>query len=216
MLRLSLALKAGFRPDQPRVPGGQLDGGQWIRVPGYAQVHRVSRRRAGGNQIRIAGQWHPMTPAQQARLAQSSGAVSAAMREVRTLDPTWKPPAQAYSTVEGLISANRAIELGARFRILQLQGTRAETGPYAREWIPAPSTNRRLTRAEQQEIDRIGRMWGCHRCGSLSSRTKSGSFIGDNQVPKSIGNPTRIYPHCAQCSASQGGLVRRSLRRKYK
>ena len=28
--------KAGFRPDQPRVPRGNADGGQWTRVPGWA------------------------------------------------------------------------------------------------------------------------------------------------------------------------------------
>lgn len=213
MLRVSVALKAGFRPDQPRVPGGQPDGGQWARVPGYAQVHPVSRRRAGGGQIRIGGRWHPVTPAQEARLAQSYNAMRSALRDVRELDPNWKPPAQAYSTVEGLISANRSIELGARFRIFELLGNRAEPGPYAREWIPAPPTNRRLSRAEQREVDRLGRKLGCHRCGSTNPGTRGGSFIGDHQVPKSMGTPTRIYPHCFKCSASQGGLLRDYLRR---
>lgn len=213
VLRLSVALKAGFRPDQPRVPGGRPDGGQWVHVPGYAQVHPVSRRRAGGGQIRIGSRWQAITPAQEARLAQSYGAMRRALRDVREVDPNWKPPAQAYSTVEGLISANRSIEREARFRIFELLGTRAEPGPYAREWIPAPPTNRRLTRSERLEIDRIGKRWGCHRCGSTNPGTKGGSFIGDHQMPKSIGTPTRIYPHCANCSASQGGLLRYYLRR---
>lgn len=207
MFRLSLALKAGFHPDQPRVPQGRPDGGQWIRVPGYAQIHRVSRRRASGGQIRIGGRSHPITPAQEAQLAQSYGAMRSALREVRELDPAWRPPAQAYSSVEGLVSANRAIELEARFRIFQLLGTRAEMGFHAREWITAPPTNRRLHRSEQRELDNIGRKRGCHRCGSTNPGTKGGSFIGDHQVPKSMGAPTRIYPHCARCSASQGGLI---------
>lgn len=207
MLRLSVAFKAGFRPDQPRLPQGRPDGGRWTRVPGYAQIHQVSRRRAGGNQVRIGGRSHPVTPAQEALLAQSYGAMRRALRDVREVDPNWKPPAQAYSTVDGLISANRAVEMEARFRIFQLLGTRAELGSYAREWIPAPSTNRRLNQSEQQEIDRIGRKWGCHRCGSTDPKNPSGSFIGDHQVPKSMGTPTRIYPHCASCSASQGGLL---------
>ncbi|MEO3389237.1 hypothetical protein [Mesorhizobium sp. CAU 1741] len=214
MLRLSVALKAGFRPGQPRIPSGQPDGGQWTRVPGYAQIHQISRRRAGRGQIRIGGRWQAITPAQEVRLALSQNAVRRALREVRELDPNWKPPAQAYSTVEGLISANRAIELEARFRLFQLLGTRAEPGPYAGEWIPAPPTNRSLNRSERQEIDRIGRRWGCHRCGSMNPGTKSGSFIGDHQVPKSMGRPTRIYPHCAKCSASQGGLIG-AYRRRY-
>lgn len=211
VLRLSVFLKAGFRPDQPRVPGGRPDGGQWTRVPGYAQVHQVARRRAGGGQVRIGGRWRPITPVQEARLAQSYGAMRRALRDVRKLDPNWKPPAQAYSTVEGLISANRGIELEARFRLFELMGTRAEPGPYAREWMPAPPTNRRLSRSEQREVDRLGKKWGCHRCGSMEPRNPSGSFIGDHQVPKSMGTPTRIYPHCAICSASQGGLLRKYL-----
>lgn len=104
-------------------------------------------------------------------------------------------------------SANRAIELEARFRIFQLLGTRAELGLHAREWIPAPPTNRRLHRSEQRELDNIGGNGGCRRCGSTNPGTRGGSFIGDHQVPRSMGAPTRIYPHCARCSASQGGLL---------
>ena len=207
ILRLSVVLKAGFRPDQPRVPRGQPDGGQWMRLPGYGQVQQVARRRSGGGQIRIGGRRHPITPAQEVRLAQAYNAMRRALRDVGEVDPNWKPPAQAYSTVEGLISANRSIELEARFRLFQLLGTRAEPGPYAREWVPAPATNRRLDRSEQSQIDRLGRKWGCHRCGSRDPKSPSGPFIGDHQVPKSMGTPTRIYPHCAHCSASQGGLI---------
>lgn len=213
MLRLSIGVKAGFRPDQPRVPRGHPDGGQWTRTPGYAQVHRVSRRRGGGGQIRIGGRWHPITPAQEVLLAQSYGAMRRAVRDVRKVDPEWKPPAQVYSTVEGLISANRAIENEARRHIFERLGTGTGVGPNAWEWMPAPSTSRRLSRAEQREVDRIGRERGCHRCGRTEPGTPSGSFIGDHQMPKSIGTPTRIYPHCLSCSASQGGLLRQYLKR---
>jgi hypothetical protein len=34
LLRLRLALKAGFDPNQPRVPAGRSEGGQWTRVGG--------------------------------------------------------------------------------------------------------------------------------------------------------------------------------------
>lgn len=214
LLRLSLGFKAGFRPDQPRVPRGQPEVGQWTRVPGYAQVHRVSRRRTGGGQIRIGGRWHPITPAQEVLLAQSYSAMRRAVRDVRKVDPEWRPPAQAYSTVEGLISANRAIENEARRHIFERLNTGTGVGLNAREWIPAPPTNRRLTRAEQREIDRIGREWGCHRCGRTESGTPSGSFIGDHQMPKSMGTPTRIYPHCLSCSSSQGGLLMQYFKRE--
>lgn len=42
LLRLHLLLKAGFRPDQPRVPAGNADGGQW--TDGGGTVSRVSSR----------------------------------------------------------------------------------------------------------------------------------------------------------------------------
>lgn len=92
MLRLSVSIKAGFRPDQPRLPRGHPDGGQWTRVPGYAQVHRVSRRRGGGGQIRSGGRWHPITPAQEVLLAQSYGAMRRAIRDVRKIDPSGSRP----------------------------------------------------------------------------------------------------------------------------
>jgi Bacterial CdiA-CT RNAse A domain len=36
LLRLRLAVKAGFDPNQPRVPAGSSEGGQWTRVGGDA------------------------------------------------------------------------------------------------------------------------------------------------------------------------------------
>jgi hypothetical protein len=182
-------------------------------LPGYAQIHQVARRRAGGGRIRIGGRWHAITPAQEARLAQSEGAMPSALRDVHQFDPNWKPPAQAYSTVEGLISANRGKELEARFRLFRIMGSRAKPGHYAAEWTPGPPTDRRLNRSEQRGVNRLGRKWGHHRCGGTDRGTKSGSFTGDHQMPKSMGTPARIYPHCAYCSASQGGLLRGHLRR---
>src|SRR5687768_5067706 len=37
LLRLRLALKAGFDPNQPRVPPGRPEGGHWTRVGGGVQ-----------------------------------------------------------------------------------------------------------------------------------------------------------------------------------
>lgn len=50
MVRVMLRLKAGFRPDQPRVPAGNPDGGQWTDEYAPDQFIRVSRRRGGGGQ----------------------------------------------------------------------------------------------------------------------------------------------------------------------
>lgn len=213
MAHLSASLKAGFRPDQPRVPRGNPEGGQWTRAPGHAQVHQVSRRRGGGGQIRIGGRWQPITPAQEVQLALSYGAMRQAVRDVRRVDPNWKPPAQLYATVDGLISANRTVEHAARYWIFELSGTRTEAGPFAAEWIPAPPTNRRLNACEQRELDRIGRKRGCHWCGTRDPGTLRGSFVGDHQMPRALGRPVRIYPHCLACSRRQGGLLKQYLMR---
>lgn len=37
-LRVRLALKAGFDPNQPRMPAGNPDGGQWTRIGGDGSV----------------------------------------------------------------------------------------------------------------------------------------------------------------------------------
>jgi hypothetical protein len=207
-LALSLRLKAGFRPEQPRVPAGNPDGGQWVAEGSESRPILVSRRGPrGGGQVRILGRWQAITPAQEARLAVSTSRMQEALRAVHRREPNWKPTPQAYETVEGLIRANEAIAREATLRALQRRLPRTGVGPYAKEWIAAPATNRKLTRAEQAKIDRIGRTYGCHWCGTKTPGTKFGNFVGDHQVPKSLGKPSRIYPHCLPCSNLQGGLI---------
>ncbi len=208
-LALSLRLKAGFRPEQPRVPAGNPDGGQWVGEGSESRPILVSRRGPrGGGQVRILGRWQAVTPAQEARLAVSAGRMQEALRAVRKIDPNWKPPSQLYESVEGAIRANEAIAREAYFRVYELTAKRVGPGPFASEWIPAPVDGRRLTQAQREEINRIGRKFGCHRCGSKIPGTKSGKYVGDHQMPTSLGTPTRIYPHCLPCSNSQGGLVK--------
>lgn len=130
---LALALKAGFRPDQPRVPAGNPDGGQWIDDGNSPLLHRISRRRGGSGQVRIG-----------------------------------------------------------------------------RHWLPP---GRPLSAEQKRQLDLLGRMYGCHGCGSVSDLSLRGHSIGDHQTPNALGKPTRVYPHCVYCSASQGGLISRMIRR---
>lgn len=207
-LTLSLHLKAGFRANQPRIPAGNPDGGQWTAEGDGDRPILVSRRGPrGSGQVRILGRWQPITPAQEARLAVSTSRMQEALRAVHRREPNWKPTPQAYETVEGLIRANEATAREAALRALQIRLPRTGVGPYAEEWIPAPMTNRRLNTRERAVIDRLGRTHGCHWCGTKVPGTRKGHFIGDHQVPKSLGKPSRIYPHCAPCSKSQGGLI---------
>lgn len=209
-----LRLKAGFRPDQPRVPKGEPDGGQWSDEGGSSSPTLVSGRRRGAGQVRIGTRWLDATPAQHTRLSISQSQMRAALAQVRKVDPKWRPTPQTYETVEGLIKANEATALEAQFRVFELSRTRFGPGPFAKEWITAPSSSRRLTKSEQAEINRIGKTFGCHRCGTTKSGYRSGNFVGDHQKPWSVDTPTRMYPHFAGCSASQGGLLSRYRERE--
>ena len=207
-LTLWLEWKAGFRPEQPRVPAGNPDGGQWVGDGSENQPILVNRRAPrDGGQVLILGRRQPVTPMQEVRLAISIGRMREALRAVPRRDPNLRPTPQAYETVEGMIRANEFVTREATLRALQLTLLRTGIGPYAQEWIAAPATNRRLNRREQAQIDRIGRTYGCHWCGIKTPGTPTGHFVGDHQVPKSLGRPSRIYPHCLWCSKSQGGLI---------
>lgn len=86
-------------------------------------------------------------------------------------------------------------------------------GPYASPTggVPASKVNARPTAAEARAVQQSGKPTVCHTCGTPVAGTKSGRFIVDHQPPTSL-NPTmkpqQFYPHCATCSARQGGLLR--------
>jgi hypothetical protein len=172
MVRHARALKANFNPDQPRVPRGQPEGGQWMdaesssgrqrndsRVipdatpdsvrPG-AQYAQNRPRGSGFSRVIINGAEVEPTPAQAARLTVVEAQAHDAIRKVQELDPTWKPTPSAYSTVEGYIAAYQADAQQARDRLSQLQNVGIGPGPFAGESIPArgPSEISRLLNVE--------------------------------------------------------------------
>ncbi|MCW0001219.1 hypothetical protein OE766_23645 [Pararhizobium sp. YC-54] len=69
-LTLCLEWKAGFRPEQPRVPAGNPDGGQWVGDGSESRPIRVSRRgpRGGG-----AGPYPWTMAARHARAGSAAG-----------------------------------------------------------------------------------------------------------------------------------------------
>ncbi|MBK7634670.1 MAG: hypothetical protein IPJ13_10515 [Saprospiraceae bacterium] len=85
-----------------------------------------------------------------------------------------------------------------------------EPGPYAKESIKTNSTSQKFNKSQRQEINRIGNETGCHTCGSTDPGTKSGNFVPDHQ-PIGVLNPNNksfdLFPHCINCSKSQGGTV---------
>lgn len=57
---LQVALKAGYRPDQPRVPKGNEDGGQWTATD--ANGNPLSKKPGRENLVRVAGPWPSNDP----------------------------------------------------------------------------------------------------------------------------------------------------------
>jgi hypothetical protein len=92
-------------------------------------------------------------------------------------------------------------------------------GPHAGGSVAA--TGPRVTPGQKAELAKIGQRTGCHSCGTKDFGTKSGKPIGDHQPATGLnkaGEPQRLYPQCATCSAKQGPVVRkeRKLREESK
>lgn len=229
-----------YRPDQPRVPSGTAEGGQWTDGSGgsgpmsfeewlaggwaeglgtidadsglgdwrlrddQAPIEDITYRPRGGS-----GPWPGATPGQQARLAASESQARAAIRRVQEIDPRWQPPASMSEGIEGAILSHQAAIRQAEARLRDLSSRGIGEGPFARESIPARGAGR-LRESEQQQIDAIGRLFGCHTCGTTEPGTGSGRFIGDHQIPSALnvdGRSQRLFPHCLSCSLKQGGHV---------
>ncbi|OGB30720.1 MAG: hypothetical protein A3F78_04265 [Burkholderiales bacterium RIFCSPLOWO2_12_FULL_61_40] len=83
-------------------------------------------------------------------------------------------------------------------------------GPNAGDSVPAgPSAT--PTKEQQDKINGIGNVDGCHTCGKPDPGTKSGNWVGDHQPPTALnpdGNPQSYYPQCLGCSRVQGGRIR--------
>jgi hypothetical protein len=123
-LRQLLILRARkqYNPNQPRVPAGNSDGGQWTSGGGgprseYAQLR--PRRLPVGHRI-IGGRAHAVTPAQEARLDITAAQARALVREVQRRDPSWKPKPSIYGDVEGRIRANQSEAQQATARLREL------------------------------------------------------------------------------------------------
>ncbi|MBF5044513.1 MULTISPECIES: RHS repeat-associated core domain-containing protein [Myxococcaceae] len=92
-----------------------------------------------------------------------------------------------------------------------------EPGPHAGEGVEARGPERDFTQEERDAVNAEGADKGCHTCGTKDPGTKSGNFIPDHQPPSATvepGTPQRLYPHCLECSRTQGGEVDAELNRK--
>lgn len=144
----SIALRhSHFNPNQPRVPAGNPDGGQWTTADG-----------GGGNDARVMSDatpdsdWRPgrqyatkrsgrgsvpeAEPGQVARLAVAEARAQDAIRRVREVDPNWRPKPSAYGTgIESEIRRANDLAGEAQARIAELGRVGVGPGPFAGESI---------------------------------------------------------------------------------
>jgi hypothetical protein len=232
--RLQVGAGGGYRgydPNQPRVPAGHPDGGQWTEKGGESAGPtslaekqrsldeiisdaidnafvgaRYASRRPPVRPIVINGRSVQPTVEQAARLGQAEAQARDAIRRVQEIEPSWRPRPSAYETVEGMIRAHQADAVQASERLIELMYF---TGPgrFAAEWVPAPAPGRRLTQAGQRRLNQIGSLRGCYTCGTFNPGTRTGNYIGDHQRPTALGRPLAhlsSVPSLQQLSRRQG------------
>ena len=214
-----------YNPDQPRVPAGSSDGGQWTSgeggtgggevlsdatPDGWKPGAQYAQARTPRGPVQINGHWVQPTPAQAARLSIAEARAREAINRVQELDPTWRPTPGVYQSVEGLIRTREGEAQQAQVRFAELQRHGIGLGQFAGELIQARGPERNFTASEHREINRIGRETGCHTCGTFEPGTPRGNFVLDHQLPtrwNPLGKTQRLFPQCATCSQRQGGWI---------
>ena len=95
-----LALKARYDPNQPRVPRGNPDGGQWTLVAGPG----------GRGTGRYGGYFPGASPGQLMRLDLAIARTQDVVTQVRQYDPNWRPQAEIRAEPGNIESAIRNAE----------------------------------------------------------------------------------------------------------
>jgi hypothetical protein len=180
--QLARAFKAGFNPNQPRVPAGNSDGGQWTGGGGGGQTQvaqNLSRPARGSGLVRLRnGQLVEATPAQEARLAVAQARAEARAAEVRQLDPTWRPTPSFTETIEGEILAAEAEAREAEGRLQELSRNGIGPGPFAGDSLAARGPKRDFTVEERNRISKSVQGPGVTRVGpAIQERHRGTSFL---------------------------------------
>lgn len=129
---VALLRKANFNPAQLRVPAGSPDGGQWTDTgsgtgsSGEATVIRVGARGRGSVTVRFGRGTLDATPAQAARFAIADMSARQSARQVREIDPTWRPRPSLTdpNSVEGAIRRAEGEAREAQSRLAELARAR--------------------------------------------------------------------------------------------
>jgi hypothetical protein len=109
--------------------------------------------------------------------------------------------------------------LGGRFWAIA-PSSYTNLGSFARFSIPA--TERYANASQRLSIERLGKLFGCHTCGSRRIFQSGSQFVADHMPPKSVAEQLRkrwynrllrrnvsfrFYPQCVTCSNKQGSIL---------
>jgi hypothetical protein len=86
---LHRAVKANFNPNQPRIPAGNPDGGQWTDAGGVGSGSSQTSDTRVAQARRPRGRSSDGTPAQQVRRDIAEARARAAIERLREIDPNW-------------------------------------------------------------------------------------------------------------------------------
>ncbi|MDP2801742.1 MAG: hypothetical protein Q8O26_07645 [Phreatobacter sp.] len=203
VLKTALGLHRRYDPNQPRVPAGSPDGGQWTSGGGASPREMIRRR---GTPLSEA------TPGQQAAMAVLRARIDAAAARIRDRDPTWRRPESLISgTVESRIEHLRAVATAAEaHEAFLVRWGIGGPGRFAVESFTAP-IGRRFNQAERELNDAFGDRNGCNTCGRKTPGTISGHWYFDHQPNTGWnpwGRPQDVWPQCRHCSNVQGAYIR--------
>ncbi len=144
-----LHLQHKYDPNQPRMPAGSSEGGQWTYVAGYARgkerqdfidylrgkprmpnIQEIQRSREGdavSAQFRprggggIVGRFPDATPGQQMRHALAQATARDAVQRVRQRDSDWQQPQSLTSTIDGEIAHYEAVARAAEAKLQEIR-----------------------------------------------------------------------------------------------
>jgi len=129
-----------FDRNQPRVPAGHSDGGQWTSAGGGQSgsepqtlsdatpdndwkpgAQYANRRGRGSGPIRNGEQWSEPEPGQLIRLDFAKARANDAIARVQEIDPSWQPQRSVSNSIEAQISEYEVIAEQARARLRELE-----------------------------------------------------------------------------------------------
>jgi len=163
---LQRAVKANFNPNQPRVPRGNPDGGEWNGTGGSGGRTRVAQMPRGGRRI---GSDAEGTAAEEALRVVEEAQAREAIGRVREIDPSWKPS-------DSLTDPNSAAGPIERAR-----GQRQEAEDRLIELAKQPAEDLMDAYRRQQGLDLFGEpIWSRERHTVALCKVGDKPFIGVN------------------------------------